>query len=299
MISLDSLHRAVLLLPVLTTLLAAFFTWQLFTRYRAKGGGPHLLWWGLGMITYGLGTLTEAYTSIFGWHPVVFRAWYIVGAFLGGYPLAQGSIFLLMSRTFARRSAWIVSSCIAAASLTVILTPLDASLAEAHRLSGAVIGWQWVRLISPFINLYSVVFLVGGAVVSALRFRRHPSLRHRYLGNIWIAVGAILPGIGGALTRAGYVEALYITELVGLLCIYRGYRLNIAGQPAAAEPAAATLGALNMKTTTNSLALLLAGALLFGGAVYADDAPETETRNEDTEEPAESFFATTTVTALG
>lgn len=300
MISIDSLHRAVLLLPVATTLLAAFFTWQLATRYRAKGGGPHLLWWGIGMVTYGLGTFTEAYTSLFGWNAAVFRAWYIVGAFLGGYPLAQGSIFLLMNRKFARRSAWIVSCCIAAASVTVLLTPLDAGLAETHRLSGQVIAWHWVRLISPFINLYSVVFLVGGAVVSAWRFSRHPSLRHRYLGNIWIAIGAILPGIGGSLTRAGYVEALYITELVGLLCIYRGYRLNIAGQPAAAPSAAATVGALNMRTTSSHfLVLLLGAALLSSGALRAAETTDPQASDDTSGEPTESFFATTTVTATG
>jgi hypothetical protein len=67
-------------------------------------------------------------------------------------------------------------------------------------------------------------------MVSAWRFRLAPQLRHRYLGNILIAVGAILPGIGGSLTRAGYVEALYITELIGLLFIYGGYRLNVYGR---------------------------------------------------------------------
>lgn len=264
--SLDRIHQVVLLLPVITTFCSAFFVWQLYSRYRTKGGGPHLLWWGIGMITYGIGTATEAYTSIFGWSPVVFRAWYIAGAFLGGYPLAQGSIFLLMNRTFARRSAWIVSSFIVLASLFVILTPLDTSLAEAHRLSGEVIVWQQVRLISPFINIYAVLFLVGGAIVSAVRFRKHPGLRHRYLGNIWIAVGAILPGIGGSLTRMGYVEALYITELVGLLFIYRGYRLNVGQNPATATAAASTEVA-KMKSAPTALALLLGASLLWAGMV--------------------------------
>jgi hypothetical protein len=104
------------------------------------------------------------------------------------------------------------------------VTPLDASLAEEHRLSGSVIEWRWIRLISPFINLYAVTFLVGGAAASALRFRKNPEFRNRYRGNILIAIGAILPGIGGAMTRAGYVEALYVTELVGLLLIFAGYR---------------------------------------------------------------------------
>jgi hypothetical protein len=225
-----TLHGAVLHLPVITTLFAAFFCWQLFSRYRAKGGGKHLLWWGIGMATYGIGTFTEAFTTIVGWNPLVFRLWYIAGAFLGGYPLAQGSIYLLMKKKFADRSAIVMTSLIAVASLIVLIAPLDVSQAETHRLSGSVIQWQWVRLISPFINIYSVIFLVGGAIVSALRFRRSPELRNRYLGNILIAIGALLPGIGGSMTRAGYVEALYITELAGLLLIYWGYRKNITGK---------------------------------------------------------------------
>ena len=48
-----------------------------------------------------------------------------------------------------------------------------------------------------------------------------------------IAVGALLPGIGGAFTRFGYVEVLYVTELLGLTLIYAGYRFNI-GSPLAA-----------------------------------------------------------------
>ena len=78
------LHKAVLLLPVVTTFLSVFFCWQLFSRYRAKGGGKHLLWWGIGMATYGIGTFTEAYTSIVGWNPLVFRFWYSAGAYMGG-----------------------------------------------------------------------------------------------------------------------------------------------------------------------------------------------------------------------
>ena len=43
------------------------------------------------------------------------------------------------------------------------------------------------------------------------------------IGNTLIAIGALLPGIGGAFTRAGYVEVLYVTELVGLVLIWAGY----------------------------------------------------------------------------
>jgi hypothetical protein len=220
------LHSLVLHLPIASTLVASAFAVELLRRYRHKGG-PHLLWWGIGMTTYGLGTFTESFTTLFGWDPLVFRAWYVAGAFLGGYPLAQGSIYLLMNRRFADRSAALVSTLIALGALLVFLTPLDPALAEAHRLSGRVIVWREIRLISPLINLYSVAFLVGGAALSALRFRRAPELRDRFVGNVAIAGGGLLPGIGGSFTRFGFVEVLYVTELMGLLLIYSGYRFCV------------------------------------------------------------------------
>lgn len=231
-----SVHAFVLHLPILTTVVAVLFALELFSRYRMRGG-PHLLWWGIGMVTYAVGTSTEALTTVFGWNPLVFRFWYVAGAFCGGYPLAQGSVYLLMGRRFADRSAVFWTSVIAVGAVLVFLSPLDTSLAEAHRLSGKVLGWSWVRLISPFINLYSVVFLAGGAIISARRFRREPALRDRYAGNIFIAFGGILPGIGGSFARAGLVEVLYVTELLGLLLIHRGYRRCLASpRPAAAVP---------------------------------------------------------------
>jgi uncharacterized membrane protein len=234
----SALHSFVLHLPLVSTLVAFSFAFVLFERRREKGGGPHLLWWAIGMITYGLGTLTESLTTLFGWQPLVFRVWYVVGAFLGGYPLAQGSIYLLMNRRFANWSARIVTTVIVIASVLVFLTPLDASLAEPHRLSGAPIVWKQIRRISPFLNLYSVAFLVGGAIASARHFRKTPELRSRFYGNVLIAIGGILPAIGGTATRFGYVEVLYVTELLGLLLIFAGYRACLAGpQPVAAGPA--------------------------------------------------------------
>jgi len=47
------------------------------------------------------------------------------------------------------------------------------------------------------------------------------------VANILIAIGAILPGIGGTATRMGYVEVLYVTEFIGLLLIWTGYRLSV------------------------------------------------------------------------
>jgi hypothetical protein len=70
-------------------------------------------------------------------------------------------------------------------------------------------------------------------------------MRHRYHGNVLIAIGALLPGIGGSFTRFGHVEVLYVTEFLGILLIYWGYRLNVAVAPqvAPAGSAAASIRA--------------------------------------------------------
>ena len=85
------------------------------------------------------------------------------------------------------------------------------------------VGWQWIRVMTPFINAYAALFLVGGAVWSCHRFWGVPGQRSRTLGTALIAVGGILPGIGGSMAKAGTVEALYVAELVGLILIWAGY----------------------------------------------------------------------------
>jgi hypothetical protein len=214
-------------IPITTTLVAVPFALEIYKRYRAYPDRLHLLWWAVGVATYGVGTFTEAATTLVGWHEPIFRAWYVSGALLGGAPLAQGTVYLMLSRRVAHALTALLVTYVAVATVAVYLSPINYSLVETHRLSGQVLGWQWVRMFSPFVNLYAVVFLIGGAVLSALRYSKDPTTRHRLWANVLIAVGAILPGIGGTATRMGYVEVLYVTELVGMLMTWVGYRMSI------------------------------------------------------------------------
>jgi hypothetical protein len=228
-------------IPILTTLMALVFAGVVVRRYRARHSGAHLLWWAGGILAYGAGTLTEASVTLFGWHAALFKAWYITGALLGGAPLAQGTVYLLFPRRTANRLTAVLLPCIIVAATAAVLSPLDHALVEPYRLSGAVLGWQWVRLFSPFINTYAFVFLVGGAALSALRYRKRRDTYHRFVGNVLIAVGALLPGIGGTATRFGHVEVLYVTEFVGLALIWLGYRWNIRVPAGAAPPVRAAV----------------------------------------------------------
>ena len=222
-------------IPVVTTAIAAVFATAVFRRWRARGGA-HLWWWAMGLVTYAAGTFTEAAVTLVGWREGLFRAWYITGALLGGAPLAQGTVYLLLPRRTAHRLTAVLLPVIALAAACVLLSPIDRTAVEPHHLTGRVLEWRWVRAFSPFINLYAFVFLVGGAILSAVRFARQPGQRHRFTGNVLIAVGALLPGLGGIATRFGRTEVLYVTELIGLVLILAGYHGIVGGPDPRAGP---------------------------------------------------------------
>jgi hypothetical protein len=221
-------------IPIATTTVALVFSVVLFRRWRERGG-LHLMWWGLGALTFAAGTITESLTTLIGWHEAVFRAWYITGALLGGAPLAQGSVYLHLTRRTADRLTVALVAAVVVASTCVLLSPIHYDQAERYHLTGKVFVWTWVRAFSPFINTYAVVFLIGGAIVSARRFAKSRDTRHRFIGNVYIAIGAILPGIGGAFTRFGHTEVLYVTEFIGLSMIIVGYRYNVAAPRASSR----------------------------------------------------------------
>jgi hypothetical protein len=176
-----------------------------------------------GVLCYGLGTLTEAIVGLFGWSEPVFKSWYILGALLGGFPLAQGSVYLIFKKRTADIMMYAVVAVIIVASAFVMASPIDYSLVEPTRLTGKVLEWSKVRLVTPFVNMYAFVFLVGGATYSAYRYSKDSLYKARFVGNVFIAFGGLLPGIGGSFTKFGYTEVLYVTELLGIILIYMGY----------------------------------------------------------------------------
>ncbi|MFQ5608490.1 MAG: hypothetical protein ACE5GA_11125, partial [Candidatus Zixiibacteriota bacterium] len=122
-------------------------------------------------------------------------------------------------------------------SIVVILSPVNMGLIEGGAPQGKALLWGWVRLISPFINTYAVIFLVGGAIYSAIHYRKMPEMKGRTTGNWLIAIGAILPGIGGMSSRVGHTEVLYVAEIVGIILIYLGYRRCSAAPSVEEHPA--------------------------------------------------------------
>lgn len=212
-------------LPIVSSVIAASFTVVLYRHWKRRPGARYLMWWMIGVALFGVGTFTEAMNTLIGWTEPNFRAWYISGALLGGAPLAQGTVYLVHRKRIADRLTIALIVYVAIAAIFVLTTPIDMAAVDPERLSGRVMEWTWVRAFSPLVNLYALVYLVGGAIWSAYRYsKRADRPKSRVQGNWLIAIGALLPGIGGTFTRFGHVEVLYVAELIGLTLIWLGYR---------------------------------------------------------------------------
>lgn len=222
-------------LPIATTILSAIFLTVLLRRASTRAFPPHLMWWAAGIFAYGLGTALESTITLFGNTIALNKAWYIAGALLGGYPLAQGSVYLLTPRRFAHTMSAITVPIIMALSVAVILSPVNIEALQPHKPGGDILGWTWVRWGTPIVNGYAAAFLIGGAIYSAVKYFISGANPRRAIGNVFIAVGATLPGIGGGMAKAGMVEALYVGELVGLILIWIGYGYCVSRSRVAPE----------------------------------------------------------------
>ncbi|MHB0870971.1 MAG: hypothetical protein ACYC5J_16170 [Chloroflexota bacterium] len=214
-------------LPFLSSALSLAFAAFVFRRYLVRRG-LHLLLWGVGMVFYAIGGFCEGYYGAFGWNPLVFRLWYLFGAVLVAAWLGQGTVYLLAKRRVAHALMALLglASLYAAARVfTVTLDPtlMTTSLHTGSELSGHAIVDPSVRMLTPFFNLYGTVTLVGGAIWSSWIFWRKRILLYRTMGNILIAVGAILPAFGGSLSRFGVPSALYIAEFLGAVLMFLGF----------------------------------------------------------------------------
>jgi len=224
-------------LPIGTTVLSAAFVTVLLLRASKRDWPAHLMWWAVGVFFYGVGTAIESTVTLRGNSELLFRSWYWAGAILGAYPLATGSVYLLASRRWAHGLTAASMVVVIVASVAVWLSPVDVENLQRYRPSGDVLGWQWVRALTPIINLYAVVFLIGGAIWSSVKFFTSGNNPRRAVGTALIAFGAMLPGFGGTAAKFDMVELLYVGEFVGLILIWIGYAVCLrAPKPRPAEP---------------------------------------------------------------
>ncbi len=234
-------------LPILTTIITFVFAAAVFSRYRQRHGA-HLLLWGIGLVLYGLGALTEV-ILLFTFNALALKLWYLCGAMLTAAWLGQGTVNLLVRRRGVASAMNIVLAIFSLLAVVLVMlapltpaaasfnpgTPLSSQYKDILTRSGIII------FLTILLNTYGTFTLVGGAIYSAYIFWRKHVLFNRMIGNILIAAGAILPAIGGSFIQMGLPDFLYLTEFLGAILMYVGFlQATVAVPVKSASPASAS-----------------------------------------------------------
>lgn len=234
-------------LPILSTIITFIFAVAVFNRFRVRHGS-HLLLWSIGLVLYGIGTLTEV-IMLFTFNAIALKLWYLSGAMLTAAWLGQGTINLLVKRRGITPTLNIILILVSILSLVLVITapitpaaasynpaqPLSAQYKDILTRSGIVV------ILTILLNTYGTFTLVGGAIYSAFIFWRKKVLFNRMVGNILIAAGAILPAIGGSFIKIGLPDFLYLSEFLGVILMYIGFLQATVPVPVkTTSPASAT-----------------------------------------------------------
>jgi hypothetical protein len=232
-------------IPFLSTLVTFAFAASVFMRYL-KRRGTHLLLWTIGLVFYGFGTLAEVILG-FTFSGLVLKLWYLSGAMLTAAWLGQGTVHLLVrKRGVAPALTGVLAAISLLAAILILsapLTPAAASYNVAQPISSQykdiLTRGGLTILLTILLNIYGTLTLVGGAIYSAVIFWRKRVLFHRMIGNVLIAVGALVPAMAGSFVKLGLPDLLYLSELIGVVVMYAGFLRATALPAAEAAPAAA------------------------------------------------------------
>jgi hypothetical protein len=216
-------------IPLFSTVVTFVFVAAVFRRYLMRRGA-HLLMWTIGLGLYGLGTLTEVLLSL-SFHGVLLKLWYLCGAMLTAAWLGQGTLHLLVRKG---RAAWWLTAGLGAVSLAaaglVLSAPLTQAVGAYHtslpvstQYKEILVRGGAVIALTIVLNIYGTLTMVGGAIYSAYLFWRKQVLLNRVIGNILIAAGALMPAMAGSMVKAGLVDALYASELLGAILMFTGF----------------------------------------------------------------------------
>lgn len=251
-------------LSLITSLIGAVFMLAVLAQYLSRRR-PHQLVWAVGLGLYTAGVFLWFLREAAHTYEVVFRLWYLTGAMLAPAYLGTGTLWLLAPggtffrwppRGLSAMLTWLlllISIVAAVLALTASLRSPLSDLPASHPLTardpvtGESFFPAYVVVLTILLNTYGTILLVGGALWSLwLAWRgRAPSSEalaqqageaagrrltpqaKRAATSILIAIGAILPALGGSLETTSIPQPHLWMLLIGLVVILLGFLMSL------------------------------------------------------------------------
>ncbi len=194
----------------------------MFRKYAAQRK-LHYLFWALGETFWGIADLGQASAILIGWTVPVYKLYYFSAIVLSGF-LGVGTVGLLYSqrREYPAYVVYVVCTTLIFALLVAFAAVNEALLAATPIVGGLAFPGN-VRIWTLPINIPGGIAFIGGAAWSFWRTRRAYAL--------YIALGALIPAIGGTLARFALPFALPFTDFFGIAFLSAGVYLSTRPAP--------------------------------------------------------------------
>ena len=212
--------------PLATAVIATIFT-TLVARQYAQRRRWHQLFWSVGLALYAIAAYMEAFSEFANrWDPLIYRFYIVFAASLVAF-LGLGTVYLMVSRTTYRHAALIY---VLLASGVFLAGTLTADLDLQKLIPGITVGGKalgpsmsFPRVCSLFLNIPGTLALLGGAVLSVVRFGRRREWAYRMWANVLIAIGTLIIAWAGSRARLGHTAGLYPAEMLGSAFLLAGF----------------------------------------------------------------------------
>lgn len=212
--------------PLAAGVVALAFAVKLGRQFAARRR-PYQLFWAVAMLMYAVASLTVVTGLVRGWSATGFEIFWVLGAVLNVPFLAAGEVDLLARNRKVTAALWLVLIFVSAYAVaaTRSATVQTAALAQDLPSGREVLGpGTAAHRLPQFISIPSYLILVVGATWSAWRMRGRSELRDRFIGTLWIVVGATaIAGVGSAFAATGNAALFSLALLVGIAVMLWGF----------------------------------------------------------------------------
>lgn len=225
--------NSTVVLPLLATIVSGIFGLLVLDQFLSRRKTYQIIWT-IGLFFFSVAAFAQYLGSANGWQTNTnyYRLWYIGGAIATSAFLGMGTIFLIAPRKVALITLAGLITAFVVAAILVFTAPIDLSglpVSSSEEVKGT--GFPgYVRIITPFFNIFGAGFLAFGALQSAWVFWRKRIKLYRVISNCFICGGAFAASAAGTISRfkiADGAAAFSLATLLGVTLIFVGFLISI------------------------------------------------------------------------
>jgi hypothetical protein len=212
--------------PLATAILGFVYFGLLVAQYL-KRRKIHQLMWAIGFLIYAVAAVMEFYSELtLQWDPTLYVFYIVLAACMVGF-LGNGTLYLLAKdRKWGHMYLAFNVICILVFLVAAFMYPLHKEfLQPGITVGGKPLGgtFEFPRIMSFAFNIPGSILLLGGAVLSIVKFWPKKAFRYRVWANVLIFVGTLIIAGAGSMARAGVTAGLYPAEMVASAVMLAGF----------------------------------------------------------------------------